>query len=95
MPTTRILGTNVRASSSGGMSPLGRILWHAFWIAISLVCLALGVNNYFQVRAFLARFPTPDDYLDLERATRVRRVHEVVSDVHAGLGGEGGSEAEK
>ena len=54
MPTTRILGTNVRASSSGGMSPLGWILWHAFWIAISLVCLALGVNNYFQVRAFLA-----------------------------------------
>ena len=49
MPTTKISGAR------GGTSLLGGIVWHAFWIIISLVCLGLGVKNYFNERAFLAQ----------------------------------------
>ncbi len=55
MPTTKFLGTNVRYSSRYGMSPLGWILWHCLWIAVTLVCLGLGVKNYFDERVFLAQ----------------------------------------
>jgi hypothetical protein len=36
------------------MSKFTWIFWYVLWIAISLVCLGLGVANYFQERTFLA-----------------------------------------
>lgn len=43
-----------RSGGSGAASKVGLSLWSLFWVALSSVCLFLGVKNYFDERAFLA-----------------------------------------
>lgn len=45
----------IRSTSSGIGTKFGLTVWSLFWVALSGICLFLGVKNYFQERAFLAQ----------------------------------------
>jgi len=45
----------IRSTSSGIGTKLGLTLWSLFWVALSGICLFLGVKDYFKERAFLAQ----------------------------------------
>ena len=54
MPTTNFHGITIRTSGTP-LTGCFWLPWYLIWIGISLVCLVLGMGNYFQERDFLAR----------------------------------------
>ena len=54
MPTTNFHGITIRTSGTP-LTGCFWLPWYLIWIGISLVCLVLGLGNYFQERDFLAR----------------------------------------